>query len=200
MLFEDCEAVETNRGLGIFSRDGGAISNIAFRRIRVACRETPVGYWGTGEAVALTVVDRRPDERPAGAIRDVVIADLTGSMQGAVNVVSQGPARIGGVRLERIQLDQRPGPLGHGASCDLRPTPADLVPPPGAVGRANAWFCWPDGRVIGYHAYPGGLPALYIQNAPDIALDDVVITRPDPLPPGWNPAATVRTATGFPAF
>jgi len=67
ILFEDCRVVGSNRGLGIFSRDGGAVNGVRFRRVSVDCRETPDGFWGSGEAVTINVVDRRRDLRPTPA-------------------------------------------------------------------------------------------------------------------------------------
>jgi polygalacturonase len=197
ILFEDCIATETNRGMGIFSRDGGAISNVIFRRLTVHCVETPVGYWGTGEAIALNIIDRRPHLATAGGITNVVVEDIDGTMQGAINFTSIGPARIGNIRLSNVRLIQQEGVLGHGQSCDLRPTPQDLAPPPGVIGRANAWFKGTDGRVVGYFSYPDGMPSIYVQNVPGIVLNDVRIERPAPLPHGWNEQALVVADRGF---
>jgi polygalacturonase len=43
VVFEDCKIVESNRGIGLFSRDGGAMRNIRFSRIEAECHETPGG-------------------------------------------------------------------------------------------------------------------------------------------------------------
>ncbi len=40
IAFEDVRIEKSNRGLGIFSRDGGVVENIRFRRISVDCHET----------------------------------------------------------------------------------------------------------------------------------------------------------------
>ena len=59
IVFEDCAVIDSNRALGIFSRDGGPISDVRFSRISVECHETADGFWGSGEALTVTVVDRR---------------------------------------------------------------------------------------------------------------------------------------------
>jgi polygalacturonase len=185
----DCEVRQSNRALGIFSRDGGEVRDVRFRRIVVDCHETPDGYWGSGEAITVNVVDRRPDERPAGAISEVVIEDVTGRAEGAVTIVGRGVRPISGVRLNRVRLEQRPGRLGTGRFLDLRPTPADLVP--NASGRANAWTRGDDGRVVGLVDYPGGLPGVYVETIEPPELTAVTIDRPHPLPDGWNAEAIV---------
>ncbi|MBO0661117.1 glycosyl hydrolase family 28 protein [Jiella sp. MQZ9-1] len=196
ITFSDCSVVASNRALGIFSRDGGEIHNVAFRRIAVDCSETPDGFWGSGEAITVNVVDRRP-ERPAGAVRDVVFEDISGVMEGAINLVALGEADMSGIALRRINLQQRLGKLGTGSCCDLRPTRADLAPAKDATGRANAYVKNALGAVVGLVAYPDGMPGLFAFHVHDLVCDDVHIHRPDPLPTGWSRKRQIMTSKAF---
>ncbi|MCD7060595.1 polygalacturonase PglB [Pelagibacterium xiamenense] len=191
IVFEDCEIVASNRGLGVFSRDGGDVTNVRFSRIVLDCEETPDGFWGSGEALTVTVVDRRPD-RPAGSVSGLVAEDISGSMAGAINFVAHAPGRICGAQLRRIFLAQRPGPYGTALRYDLRPTAADLAPPPDGSGRANAWVKDAGGRVVGLVPYPGGMPGVFLKNVADVEEEDVVVERPDILPRQWNSKRVVR--------
>ncbi|MBX4958723.1 glycoside hydrolase family 28 protein [Rhizobium lentis] len=195
VLFEDCNVSASNRALGIFSRDGGRISNVRFSRIAVECRETPDGFWGSGEALTVNVIDRVA-ERPAGAIENLIVEDVTGRMEGAITVIAAAPSGIRNVSLARIAIDQQAGTLGTGRTYDLRPTNADLAPRADGGGRANAWTRGSDGRVIGLQNYPGGMPAVYVADVTGISMNEVRITRPAPLPQGWNENDVVfETAT-----
>ncbi|MBB2750639.1 UNVERIFIED_ORG: polygalacturonase [Rhizobium aethiopicum] len=195
VVFEDCSVSASNRALGIFSRDGGRISNVRFSRIAVECRETPDGFWGSGEALTVNVVDR-VTERPAGAIENLIVEDVTGQMEGAMTVIAAAPAGIRNVWLRRVGIEQRPGLLGTGQTYDLRPTNADLAPKADGGGRANAWTRGSDGRVIGLRDYPAGMPAVYVADVTGILMNEVRITRPAPLPQGWNTIDVVfETAT-----
>lgn len=194
VVFEDCKVVQSNRGMGLFSRDGGAMRNIRFSRIEAECHETPGGFWGSGEAVTVTVVDRRP-ERQAGMVDNLVIEDLSGSMEGAINLVSTSAAGIHNVRLARITLAQEPGKLGTGLQYDLRPTNADIAPSADAAGRANAWTQDAHGRIVGMEDYPGGMPAIYLEGVHGFLADGVAIKRAMPLPEGWNSQEIVATAS-----
>ncbi|MDC7744721.1 MULTISPECIES: glycoside hydrolase family 28 protein [Rhizobium] len=185
VVFEDCSVSSSNRALGIFSRDGGRISNVRFSRIAVECRETLDGFWGSGEALTVNVVDRVA-ERTAGAIENLVVEDITGCMEGAITLISTSSAGIRNVSLARIGIDQQPGQLGTAQSYDLRPTNADLAPKADGGGRANAWTRGSDGRVIGLEHYPGGMPAVYVADVAGILMNEVRINRPTPLPQGWN--------------
>lgn len=193
VVFEDCRIEQSNRGLGIFSRDGGRVSNVRFSRINLECFETPDGFWGSGEALTVTVVDRVP-ERPAGLVENLVVEDITGSMEGAVTLVSIADSGIHNVQLSRIHLTQSAGKLGTGLRYDLRPTNADLTPGPEAHGRANAWTRGTDGRIIGLQDYPGGMPGAFVQGVVGLRVDDVTFDRPQPLPQGWNSQDLVQDA------
>ncbi|MBP0615808.1 glycoside hydrolase family 28 protein [Jiella mangrovi] len=191
IVFEDCRIETSNRGLGIFSRDGGMIEGVRFSRIELDCRETPDGYWGSGEGLTLNVVDRRPAERPAGPIRDIVIEDISGRMDGAINLYAERAGGIEGVALKRIALRHQAGPLGTAQRYDLRPTPADLEPVAADGGRKNAWRKHSDGHVVGTIAYPGGMPSLFARGVRELSMSDVDIERPAPLPDRWNPRSIV---------
>ncbi|KKX33162.1 glycoside hydrolase family 28 protein [Rhizobium sp. LC145] len=185
VVFEDCRIRNSNRGLGLFSRDGGRISNIRFSRIDVDCHETLDGFWGSGEALTVTVVDRVP-ERRAGAVENLIVEDLSGRMEGAIVLVATSAAGLQNVRLSRLRLRQAAGQLGTASCYDLRPTHADIAPSLDAVGRANAWTRGADGKVIGIVDYPDGLPAIFTKGMKDLWMDEVHIERPEPLPERWN--------------
>lgn len=117
-------------------------------------------------------------------------------MEGAITVIAAAPSGIRNVSLARIAIDQQAGTLGTGRTYDLRPTNADLAPRADGGGRANAWTRGSDGRVIGLQNYPGGMPAVYVADVTGISMNEVRITRPAPLPQGWNENDVVfETAT-----
>ena len=178
----------------MISRDGGAIERVRFERMRVDCRETPVGFWGSGEALTVSALDRRAS-RPAGVIRDVVVAGLTGRAEGALVLCAERPGRIRDIRLEQIAILQQPGPLGTAQWLDLRPTAADVAVPDGAEGRANSWVRLADGSIAGLVRYPGGLPLLHAQGVQGLQLQDWASQRPQPLPAGWHPEAQLLIDT-----
>lgn len=191
VAFVDCVADRSNRGLGVVSRDGGRINRIRFERIRLDCHETPVGFWGSGEPINISALDRRSSQ-PAGAISDVVIKSLDVQAEGAAVLYAEQPGMVSNVVLENIILAQRPGPLGTGRMLDLRPTTAELVIPDGAEGRANSWVRLADGSIAGLTPYPGGFPAVFAYGVEGLHMRSVTIDRPDPLPEDWNRDAIVR--------
>ena len=188
--FEDVRIEKSNRGLGIFSRDGGLVEGIRFVRISVDCHETPAGFWGSGEAITINVLDRRPEEFPAGTVSNILIEDISGSMEGAINMVAEQQGGISNVVLRRISLEQHAGPLKTGLCYDIRPTIEDRFDrfPIGdkSAGRVNAWRFGPDGKIIGLIDYPSGIPGVFAKGVSDLVTEDIQITRPNPLPENWN--------------
>ncbi|QLF68452.1 right-handed parallel beta-helix repeat-containing protein [Peteryoungia desertarenae] len=187
--FSRCRLMNSNRGMGIFSRDGGWIANILFDTIEVECFQTPDGFWGSGEAITVNCLDRRPG-KIAGIVENIRFRNISGTMEGAINFVADSKAGIRNVDLSNITLKQVDGPL-KGRTYDVRPTHFDLAPSPDAAGRANAWVKDADGKVIGLVPYPGGMPALFALNVENLTHDAIRFTRPDPLPEGFHPESDV---------
>jgi polygalacturonase len=187
---DNCTLEGCNRGLGILSRDGGEICDISYRNVDLDCRETPFGFWGSGEALTITQLDRRSSV-PAGKVRRILVENMTGVHEGAVNFYAARPGDIAEVKINGVRLTQRPGALGTGQQQDIRPTEADLTPSKDAAGRVGAWVRDDNGRIIGLNDYPGGMPGLFSYNVANLSLSDVQITRPSPVPDGWNPNVIV---------
>lgn len=185
ITFERIRIDASNRGMGIMSRDGGDVDRVRFRHIRLDCRETPDGFWGSGEALTINTLDRNPKIRPSGHIRDVLVEDISGQMEGAINVVRAGSGDISGVVMRRVALSQQPGQFGTGGSCDLRPTALDQIPTEESYGRKNAWRLDDAGQVVGLQPYTGGLPGIFAKGT-QLVLEHVRIKRPNPLPAGWG--------------
>ncbi|WP_316862614.1 glycosyl hydrolase family 28 protein [uncultured Cohaesibacter sp.] len=182
--FTHCTIERSNRALGIFSRDGGNISNVNFSDISVDCHETPQGFWGSGEAITVNCLDRRK-ELPAGKIENITFSNITGRMQGAINLYSDSPSGIDRIFFRSVALEQVEGPYNSGRF-DVRPTHFDLAPSPDAAGRANAFVKDENGEVIGLVPYPDGQPGIFGRNINGLICENVEIKRPSPLPAGWN--------------
>jgi polygalacturonase len=183
--FVHCRIQDSNRGLGIFSRDGGTIDSIVFSDIEIDCHETPDGFWGSGEPLTITQLDRRP-ELPAGAVSNVRVENVRGRCHGPINLFAEASGGIAGITLCNIQLTMQEGPLGTAQQYDLRPTSIDLSPPKDVEGRGNAWLRGTDGKIIGLVDYPGGMPGFFAHNVSGLVIEDVATNRPVPLPRGWN--------------
>jgi hypothetical protein len=82
IVFRDCEITDSNRGLGIFVRDGATVSDVVFTRIKIACNRKAYNWWGDGDPIRFVVLKRNPQSR-LGSIRNVTVSDVFASGQGS---------------------------------------------------------------------------------------------------------------------
>lgn len=72
VLFENCEAVNSSRGIGLWMRDGATISNVTFRDMKLDLREIP-GESMSGEPVRAVIEERNG----IGGIKDILFDRVT---------------------------------------------------------------------------------------------------------------------------
>nr|WP_318381004.1 glycosyl hydrolase family 28 protein [uncultured Enterobacter sp.] len=185
-----CSIFESNRGIGLVSRDGGVFECLSFSHILFDCQHGDPCHWGKADPVFVSVRTRAPQTRP-GQIRQVSFSHLTGRAQGAINLHSETPGDIRDITFDGISLEQVQGPHSEQACYDVRP-PCNPDSPTG-MGLDNAYKVDPlTGRAHGVQLYPGGLPAIYAQGVAGLALTNLRLRRPEPLPAGWNGDAVVQ--------
>jgi hypothetical protein len=79
---------ESNRGIGLVSRDGGAFSQMVFSNILFDCRHGDPCHWGKADPVFVSLRYRAPDVRP-GNISQITFSSLNGVGEGAINLHSE---------------------------------------------------------------------------------------------------------------
>jgi hypothetical protein len=105
--------------------------------------------------------------------------------EGAINLHSEIPDAISGITFSGVTFNQICGPSGEQGCYDVRP-PCNPERPTG-MGLDNAYKVNPDtGRAHGVERYPQGLPAIFAIGVSRLQLSDLHITRPSPLPEGWD--------------
>ena len=58
ILFTHCDISQSNRGLGIFIRDGAHVHDVEFSDIRIECARKRFFWWGDGDAFQFVVLKR----------------------------------------------------------------------------------------------------------------------------------------------
>lgn len=188
----NCIVYESNRAIGIFSRDGGNVRRISFQNIAFDCRLAPVAFWGKADPVFISARTRDPAV-PAGEISDISFTGLSGRAEGAINVHSETPGLVRGISFSDVAMEQRESTSPLQGLFDLRP-PVNRLNPTG-MGLDNAHAVEADGSSWGVESYPGGLPGVFTANVPDVRLSGVRIDRPRAFPSGWNPQEVVVSTT-----
>lgn len=184
VLVSDCKFINSNRGLGILSRDGGNISHISMKNIDLECLSSPACHWGKADPVHISVRHRDPAILP-GKVSYVTIDGIHGVSNGACDFHSDPPHLLTNVSMSNVHLEQKLA-TRHEAEqglFDIRP-PCNPTSPTG-MGLDNAYCINKEtGLPHGVERYPGGLPCIY-SDVP-ISVEDVHFDRPEPLPKNWN--------------
>ncbi|OOC14815.1 hypothetical protein BM451_04240 [Dickeya dadantii] len=185
-----CAIYDSNRGIGLMSRDGGAFRRICFSDITFECVAAPPCHWGKADPVFVSVRYRDPTIEP-GVIEDVRFVRLSGVSEGAINLHSTPAGYIRDIHFDGITLEQRPSHSPEQGLYDVRP-PCNPDRPTG-MGLDNAYLVNPDtGRAYGVETYPTGLPALFARGVSGLTLHHMTLRRPSPLPAGWSHDAVIE--------
>ncbi|KNC13945.1 hypothetical protein AC790_06990 [Pantoea sp. RIT-PI-b] len=184
-----CTIFDSNRAIGVLSRDGGHFRRLLFSNITLACRHAPPCHWGKADALFVSARARDPAIAP-GSIEQLQFSNVSGVMEGAINLHAERPGQIRDVMLANLQLRQVVTQGVEQGHYDVRP-PCNPASPTG-MGLDNAYkLDSASGLAYGVAAYPDGLPGVFARGVENLQLHNVLITRPQPLPHGWH-AETVQ--------
>lgn len=187
VVVSNCTIYDSNRGIGLISRDGGRLRRMIFTGITFQCTAAPACHWGKADPIFLSARRRDPLIEP-GEIVQVQFRGLIGECEGAINMHSETPGRINRIRLDNIQLTQRLSAADGQGNYDIRP-PCNPRSPTG-MGIDNAWCLNPEtGYAWGVEPYPGGLPILFAKGVFALSVSELDWQRPAPLPAEWSAKA-----------
>lgn len=193
VLILNCRFVNSNRGLGILSRDGGTISNISMKNIDLECFSSPACHWGKADPIHISVRHRDPTILP-GRVHHVTIDGIYGVCNGACDFHSEPPNLLTDVSMSNVHLKQQSATKykEEQGLFDVRP-PCNPTSPTG-MGLDNA-YCMnvETGLPYGVERYPGGLPCIY-SDVP-ITVENVHFERPEPLSEAWNTREIILRAS-----
>jgi hypothetical protein len=124
--FSNINIYESNRGIGVFVRNGQLLENIAFSHINIETRQF-TGWWGAGEPIHISAVGGYQYDGTLGTIRNVRFFDITARSENGILIYGvdheDGRLHIEDVLLENVRLDLVPSKLNqrYGGNIDLRP-------------------------------------------------------------------------------
>jgi hypothetical protein len=103
---------KSNRGLAFMVFDGGYVSDVVFSNMTIECMRNEWFWWGDGDPIHFNIKRRseihkqaaRPDEPPAGSIRNVLIRNLVAHGKGTSRINGHPDSWLDGVSLENIKL------------------------------------------------------------------------------------------------
>ncbi|CAG9298220.1 glycoside hydrolase family 28 protein [Celerinatantimonas diazotrophica] len=179
-----CTIYDSNRAIGIVSRDGGVIQRLRFTHINFACHHVHPCHWGKADPIFISCRHRDPAVTP-GAIRWVSFSHFSGTAEGAINMHTDTSGSLQHILLNHLHMQQCINDHTEQGLYDVRP-PCNPEHPTG-MGLDNAYRLNPNtGQAFGVEPYPKGLPAIYTQGVEQLHLEHLIIERPPTLPKNWD--------------
>jgi len=102
---------DSNRGIAFMVFDGGYVSDVVLSNVTIQCRRHAWFWWGDGDPIHFNIKRRsevdgtpRPNEPPAGAIRNVLIQNVVAHGEGTSLINGHPDSWLDGVTLDNIRL------------------------------------------------------------------------------------------------
>jgi len=173
--FSNIIIYDSNRGIGVFSRDKGTIENILFSDFVICTRLHSGHWWGHGEPIHVSAIRQDPGI-PAGEIKNIRFRNIIAHSETGILIYGTKESPVTGLLLEDVSLHIQPGPLEatYGGNFDLRPVyPADLG------------------------IFKQVIPAVYSQYARDMVINDLQVSWGTALPDYWTNAIYCTDFSGL---
>jgi hypothetical protein len=112
VTIDNCVITDSNRGVAFMDFDGGEVSDVVLSNLAIDCRRHDWFWWGDGEPFHFNVKKRsevhrnwkKEDDRPAGAIRNILIRNVIAHGQGA-SVGNGHPDKwLDGITMDNVKL------------------------------------------------------------------------------------------------
>jgi polygalacturonase len=121
-VFSNLVIYDSNRGLGVFSRDHGSIENILFSDITIQNRIHSGHWWGNGEPIHVSAIQQDP-ELPAGPVKNIRFRNIIAESESGIVIYGTGDSPVTDVVLENVSVKITGGANSesYGGNFDLRP-------------------------------------------------------------------------------
>lgn len=115
----------SNRGLGVYVRMGGSISNITFSNIIIKNQLFTGHWWGQGEPIHISALRLRSFDlnEKLGVISNIRFSNIIAETESGVIIYGNDKSIIKNVSFENVKLKIRKSPINEqfGGNFDLRP-------------------------------------------------------------------------------
>jgi len=122
LLFDNIRIYDSNRGIGIFQRMDGDMSDMVFSNMIIQTRLHTGEWWGHGEPIHISAVPGL-GSKTVGKIRNVRFSHIVATAQTGIVLYGSPGSILKDITLEDIDLRIERGPLSdsYGGNIDLRP-------------------------------------------------------------------------------
>lgn len=120
--FTNLVIYDSNRGIGVFSRDPGSIENVIFSDIIIRNRLHSGHWWGNGEPIHVSAINRNILPK-AGPIKNIRFRNIIAESENGILIYGTEGSIISDLRLDDVQVKISRGKHSrdYGGNFDLRP-------------------------------------------------------------------------------
>jgi len=109
---DNCVITGANRGIAFMVYDGGYVENVVLSNLVINTQRFDWFWWGNGDPLYFTIQRRsesqglppKPDEPPAGSIRNVIVRNVIAHGKGSCLIVGHPQSWLQNISLENIKL------------------------------------------------------------------------------------------------
>jgi polygalacturonase len=103
IVFTNSTISNTNRGIGIFVRDGATVDRVIFSNLTIECNRKHFNWWGDGDPIRFVLLKRKPDSR-LGMIQNVQVSNVVAKGQGTSLIAGFYDKNIRNIQLINIDI------------------------------------------------------------------------------------------------
>jgi hypothetical protein len=112
VTIDNCVITGSNRGIAFMNFDGGYVSDVILSNLTIECTRHDWFWWGDGDPFHFNIKKRsevhksfkKEDDRPAGAIRNVLIQNVTAHGMGSSTCNGHPENWLDGITLANVKL------------------------------------------------------------------------------------------------
>lgn len=128
----NCIISKSNRGISLQIRDGGNVKNVSFSNITIETRRFSSDWWGCGEPVAITSINRGSGV-VSGKIEDIRFKNIFCTGENGMLIAADAEGKIGKLNFENVKVTIQNTTKWEKGFYDLRPS--------GGVIRSDLPIC-----------------------------------------------------------
>ncbi len=161
VLVENCCISDSNRGISIQIRDCGNVENVMFSNINIHTRRFSYQWWGRGEAICVTSLDRKPGVKH-GKIKNVLFRNISCRGENGIFVCGSEDNPVEDLVFDRVNVTLHKTSKWDVEGYDIRPCELEDKFPEKETGK---------------------IAGLYVCNAKNIETEHVKFTVEDSMKP-----------------
>lgn len=120
ILVDNCCISESNRGISLQIRDCGNVENVIFSNITIGTRRFSYQWWGRGEAISVTSLDRKAGIKH-GTIRNILFQNINCTGENGILVYGTADNPIEDIVFDRVNVKLRKTSRWGVEGYDIRP-------------------------------------------------------------------------------